>query len=334
MRPRPAVRVFRMLRWAAALAVLAYVVWFLLRNKSQLASLRNLSAPLLAVLFLVTILNNLLYIFRFRHVVRKKTGLQIPFRSWVRFFLISRLFSLMAGQTGNLYRAWVFKKEYSVSIAKFLASALFITWLDTCLFLLFGAVVIAAAAPHLEVLGINAALLILAVLVCFVVVPLLLGKLLGSVHLSGRLSGWAHRRFLELSSAILTGLKDPVFLLILSSGGFLSFLFSAAVIFGCFYGLGLPIDPSGVALFLAVLGLCNRIVITPGGNLGIKELAYGFLAEQLHIGMAEGILVSLLSRIITMVVTIGLGLAAGGWHLIKHPPDGSSANSTPGSSSV
>lgn len=334
MGSRPAVRIFRMLRWAAALAVLAYVVWFLLQNKSQLASLRHLSAPLLAVLFLVTILNNLLYIVRFRQVVRKKTGLQIPFRSWVRFFLISRLFSMMAGQTGNLYRAWVFKKEYSVSIAKFLASALFITWLDTCLFLLFGAVVIAAAAPHLEVAGVNAALLILAVLAGFVVVPLLLGKLLGSVHFSGRLGGWAHRRFLELSSAILTGLKDPVFLLILSAGGFLSFLFSAAVIFGCFYGLGLAIDPSGVALFLAVLGLCNRIVITPGGNLGIKELAYGFLAEQLHIGMAEGILVSLLSRIITMVVTIGLGLAAGGWHLIKHPPDGSSANSTAGSSSV
>lgn len=334
MGSRPAVRIFRMLRWAAALAVLAYVVWFLLQNKSQLASLRHLSAPLLAVLFLVTILNNLLYIVRFRQVVRKKTGLQIPFRSWVRFFLISRLFSMMAGQTGNLYRAWVFKKEYSVSIAKFLASALFITWLDTCLFLLFGAVVIAAAAPHLEVAGVNAALLILAVLAGFVVVPLLLGKLLGSVHFSGRLGGWAHRRFLELSSAILTGLKDPVFLLILSAGGFLSFLFSAAVIFGCFYGLGLAIDPSGVALFLAVLGLCNRIVITPGGNLGIKELAYGFLAEQLHIGMAEGILVSLLSRIITMVVTIGLGLTAGGWHLIKHPPDGSSANSTAGSSSV
>lgn len=309
----------RLLRWLIAALVLGYVLWFLLQNKSNLSSLRNLSAPILVLLFSLSVLNSFVYALRFRQVVQKKTGLSIPYGSWFRFFLISRLVSMMAGQTGNLYRIWIFKKEYGVPIARFLAAALFITWFDTCLFLLLGTVIVAALAPQLNGFGYPAWALSLAAWFALAVVPLLTHKILSMLHFSNRWLDWTYRRLLEITSAVLAALQDPFFLLSLAAGGALSFLLFGASIFFCFQGLGLAIDASGTALFVAVLGLCNRIVITPGGNLGIKELAYGFLAGQLGIGIAQGILVSLLSRMITMLTTLALGLAAGGHHLLKHP---------------
>lgn len=315
-RPRRAVVV---LRWLTAAFVLGCVLWFLAENKSNLSSLRNLSAPILALLFVLSILNSFIYALRFRQVVRKKTGLPIPYGSWLRFFLISRLFSILAGQTGNLYRIWTFKKEYGVPIARFLAAALFLTWFDTCLYLLLGTAVVAALAPKLTLFGYPAWVLSLAAWILFALVPLLADKFLSLLRFSNRWSDWAHHRLLEITSAILTALQDPLFLLSLAGGGILSFVLVAVSIAVCFRGLGLHIEPSGVTLFVAVLGLCNRIVITPGGNLGIKELAYGFLAEQLRIGMTQGILVSLLTRMVTLITTLALGLAAGGRHLLKHP---------------
>jgi len=76
------------------------------------------------------------------------------------------------------------------------------------------------------------------------------------------------------------------------------------------------LDLPSAALFFTVLTLLNQIVITPG-NLGIKEVAYGVLAQQLQIGMAQGILVSLILRVLTLVVTTALGLAFGGRGLLS-----------------
>ncbi len=307
----------RFVRWLTALLVVGYVLWFLVEKQSSLSSLRNLSAPILVLLFGLSILNSFLYALRFRRVVQEETGLPIPCGSWLRLFLISRLFSMLAGQTGTRYRIWTFKREYGVSIARFLAAALFLTWFDTCLFVLLGTAVVAVLAPELALFGSPAWALSLAAGILFAIAPLLVDRFLSILHFSNRWSNWAHHRLLEITSAILTAFKNPLFLLSLAGGGILSFALVAVSIAVCFQGLGLHIELPGVVLFVAVLGLSNRIVITPGGNLGIKELAYGFLAEQLHIGMAQGILVSLLTRMVTMITTLTLGLAAGGRHLFQ-----------------
>lgn len=317
LRPRQAGILLRRL---AAVLVFGYVLWFLYQNRLNLSSLANLSIPILAFLFVLSILNSFIYALRFRQVVHKKTGLSIPYGSWFRFFLFSRLVSMMAGQTGNLYRIWIFKKEYGVPVARFLAAALFITWFDTCLYLLLGTAVVAAQAPQLLLFGYPAWVLSLVAWAALSVVPLLAHQILSMFRFSNRWLDWTYQRLLEITSAILTALQDPLFLLSLAAGAVFSFLLFGASIFFCFRGLGLHIDVSGTALFVAVLGLCNRIVITPGGNLGIKELAYGFLAGQLGVGMTQGILVSLLTRLITLITTLVLGLIAGGRHLLKRSP--------------
>ncbi len=73
---------------------------------------------------------------------RKKTACRFS-SSGVRYFLISRLSD--DGAEGNLYRAGFFKKEYSVSIAKFMAVLVY-TMDGHVLFLLLGRCI--AAAYH------------------------------------------------------------------------------------------------------------------------------------------------------------------------------------------
>jgi hypothetical protein len=59
------------------------------------------------------------------------------------------------------------------------------------------------------------------------------------------------------------------------------------------------------------------IILTPG-NIGIQEIAWGFLSEQMGIGMEIGILMSGFIRLVSMGVLAACGIAFGGVDLIRN----------------
>jgi uncharacterized protein (TIRG00374 family) len=308
----------RVLRWLLALAVLGYVAYYISQNKQQLLSLKELSVWIVVALLFFNLSNNIIYALRFKMITQKKSGVTISYWSWMKFFLISRFLGLYAGQAGNIYRAAKLKSDYKVSITKYIAASVFITWFDTCLGFFMAFLVMVGMSRDMKLLGIPAWLTVLCILLVLCIAPLVFHWAIIFLKLPGRFFTWLHDRFADMSTAVINSLRDPIFILKLSATGMLSFINSIIVIHLCFRGLGLKIDLASAALFFTLLMLCNRVIITPG-NLGIKELAYGVLAEQLGIGMTQGVLVSLIVRVITLLVTTSLGLACGAWDFLGKP---------------
>jgi uncharacterized membrane protein YbhN (UPF0104 family) len=305
----------RLLKLLLTALLLGYVIYTLAEQRQQLSSLRQLSIVMFVWLLGLTGVSVFIHAIRFRMVVEKKSGLGLPLGAWMKFFIIARFLSFYAGQAGNLYRAVKLKQDHHISLTKYISSTLFLVWFDTCLGLLFGMAVIGLFAPHLRLFGMPALLLILIFLCLLGASPFLFHRTLSFFSFRGRFLNWAHGRFSEMSASILDSLGDPVFLFKLGATGIIFYIHSTAVLYFTFRGLGIPAGPAAAALFFTVLTLFNQIVITPG-NLGFKEIAYGILAHELAIGMAQGILVSLITRLLALVVTTVLGLAVGGSDLL------------------
>ena len=64
-----------------------------------------------------------------------------------------------------------------------------------------------------------------------------------------------------------------------------------------------------------VLKLSNQVIITPG-NFGIRELTYGIIGTQLNISMADGVIISILLRVVGTSVVIITGFLMGGIELL------------------
>jgi uncharacterized protein (TIRG00374 family) len=95
---------------------------------------------------------------------------------------------------------------------------------------------------------------------------------------------------------------------------FIITVFSYYVLFA---GFDMRLSLPALTVFCTLLNLSTFFVITPG-NIGIQEIAFGFISQQFGVGMAQGILVSIVSRIISTALTILLGVLFGGMNVIKY----------------
>jgi hypothetical protein len=71
-----------------------------------------------------------------------------------------------------------------------------------------------------------------------------------------------------------------------------------------------------LAVFYALFKLSFYINLTPG-NLGVQEVVWGKLSELMGIGMAQGVLVSAFVRVVSTGVILVLGIALGGWDMLR-----------------
>ena len=62
--------------------------------------------------------------------------------------------------------------------------------------------------------------------------------------------------------------------------------------------------------------LSNQLILTPGGNLGIREIAYGILGRLAGVGMGQAMLASIIIRIVGTILIFSLGGAFGGFGLL------------------
>ena len=66
-------------------------------------------------------------------------------------------------------------------------------------------------------------------------------------------------------------------------------------------------------------GFGTYFIISPGGNLGVREILYGLLGAQMGIGETEGILASVTIRVLSFLTLIVLGVSFGGIGLLRNP---------------
>jgi uncharacterized membrane protein YbhN (UPF0104 family) len=301
-------------RWAGAAAGLTWVFYYFYQNKNDLVILKTLDPRLLGAMTLFFILGHFIYAYRFGLILRKNSQQPVPYGACVRSTILNRFFCLFAPQSGNVYQGIYLRQRYQVSYTHFLSGIVAINWFDTCLNLLLALGLVMFLRPGMKFAHIPAIYFLIGLIAALIVIPLLIEFILGRISFRNRFLRWLHGRFAELFRVVLQNMKDPAYDLLLTISGIISFLNTIIVFYLCFRAMGIAIDWPAVAFFHVVLKLCNRIMITPG-NLGVREIAYGVISQQMQFGMAEGMLISLIMRCIGTIVICVLGLLMGGHSL-------------------
>lgn len=303
-------------QWVLAALCILYLVRFFAKNTEGLKLILNLNPLSILGIALFFVLGHLIFAWRFRIILIKCSEKSLPFFSLVRMVILNRFLSLFAPQAGNIYQSITLKKNYRIPYTTYASSFFSITWLDTCLNLVFALIVILALKPELEFGGIRAWFGLLILVILIALIPFIVEGVLRKIHFQNRYLSWAHERLSEMFNVSVSAVSDKVYLVKITLTGIIAFLNTVIIFYGCFHALGINVSLPMVTLFYVIFQLCNRIQITPG-NIGIREIAYGILSSYMQVGMAQGMMVSIVIRVIGTTVITVMGLICGGLPILK-----------------
>lgn len=310
-------QLIKIFKFAILFASSVYIVVFFITNKEDLKLIVNIGVIPLSGLCMLSVLYQLLHGFRFKIILSKCGNTNIHTGKWFRIFFQTRFLNMIVPQLGNIYRGIAVKKNFNVSYTDYISSFASFAWMDTCFNLTIATVAIAIFEPTLVIVGMNVALLAFIITAVVILLPYLTYSISNKVQIKYHRTLWIQGKLKQVLDTTITNLTDARYLLKIVTIGIIATVRTIAfyyILFRCF-------DASpGVAvliIFYALFKLSSFIVITPG-NIGIQEIAFGFLGSQLGVGMSEGILVCAVGRVISTSVIILLGVMFGGIGLLKH----------------
>ena len=307
----------QIIRWSIAACCIGYIIWFFFKNTEELKIVSGLPVMPVVGMASLAVLSHIVYSWRFAIILKKCSGRSIAFITLFRIVVLGRFLSTFAPQAGTVYRSVCLKKNYGISYTSYAGSLFSITWLDTCLNLIFAGIIILAIEPKLQIANLPILYLLAITLVLILAVPLILEAIFRSIKFRNQKIAWVHSKLSELLTVSVQSLKDGKYMAKIILTGLVGFINTLVIFHFCFFSLNIQFDLPDLALFYVILKLSNHLIITPG-NMGVRELAYGILSEQIHIGMAKGILISVILRIIGTLVIIALGASLGGFDLLRH----------------
>ncbi len=305
-----------LLQWILSGGCILFVVFFFSKNKEEIQKILTLNIWYIAAMAVFILLSHLIYGYRFFLVVKKLSHQKIGLWMCIKSVILNRFLSACAPQTGNVYQSILLKQKYQVSYTQFISSLVALTWFDTCLNLSLALIFIVIISPTITIGNFLAShVLSLLILVIFIL-PVAFESLLSRFNFKNKISVWLHGRLSELFSSVISSVKDIRHLSRLLGTGVLSFLNTLVIFYLCFKSIGISLDWAAIAFYHVILKLLNTILITPG-NIGVREIAYGIISEQMSLSMGEGIIVSMVMRIIGMIVILSAGTVLGGLALLK-----------------
>ena len=304
-------------RWTIGVLCLGYIAYFFWQRKDQVELAFSLSPMSILLLFLLSLTYNLVQSYRYQFVLEKCSGVALSFGTWFQIFILGIFLNTFIPQMGNIYRSIHLKKTYGISYTNYISAYISFAWMDTSVNLVIAVIIVLVTDPHLQISGMNAALLLAGISGAVIAAPVVSLKGCQLFQSKIRRLVWIQSKLAEVFAATMTNLRDLSYVLkvlAFSLIGFVQMYVTFYVGFRCF---NLYLTLPTMALFYAIFNISIYLIITPG-NLGIRELAYGILSEQMHLGMAEGILISAVFRIFHYIIYFALAVPMGGWGLLRH----------------
>ncbi|MBN1125812.1 MAG: flippase-like domain-containing protein [Sedimentisphaerales bacterium] len=305
----------KIIQYVLLLCCALYIIRFFWKNQDSIKALLSLHLWALGMLAVLSVISLFLQSFRQRIVLHKVSAVHVPYVQWFRIFILGTFLNRVFSQFGNVYRGIRLKKEYSISYTRYISIYVSFSWLDTTLSLLVAMAVIGLLDPSLRIGGFPAVWLLLALAVAVALIPLVLHGLALFFRTRIRYCSWLQSRLGQVLHVTVSSASDPLYLAKVALTGLLSFTLTLSLFYLSFRALGVQVPWPVLALFCVIMKFSNQIVLTPG-NLGVRELAYGILGELAGVGMAQALLVSIITRIMTTVVIILMGIAFGGLGLL------------------
>jgi uncharacterized membrane protein YbhN (UPF0104 family) len=300
------------LRVILAVVSVAFVVWSLVRDREALMSALSFSGSEILTIFALLILYFISYAYRFVVLIDKHCRCRIDLLTWTRMLVVVRFMNNLVPQMGSVYRGITLKRDYGVSYTDFISANVFFIWTDTLFNFLLAIILVVAVGAHLDLFGMPVEQFLLFAFIGILVSPLLASKVLAYVPQSSRFL----KKLAHINQQLLEGLKDPKYMLGTTAIALVSFGLMAWVFKLLLLGVEVDVPLSTLAVFYALYRLTFHVNITPG-NIGVRELAYGLLCSEAHIGMAKGLLISTELRILSVLVLLIVGMAVSSKEIVS-----------------
>ncbi|MHC4385451.1 MAG: lysylphosphatidylglycerol synthase transmembrane domain-containing protein [Planctomycetota bacterium] len=311
------IKIKKTLQWAVALFCVGYIAWYFTQNKDDLLKLQHFKISSLLGILVCFCIGQLITCWRFHIILEKISQKKIDFLKWVKCFVLLRFFNQIMPQSGNIYSGHLLKKNYGVTYTQYISGHFSLIWLHLCQNLLIGFILILILDPHFKIGAYNAPAFVGLMAAVMLLGPIGIHYLLPASAILPKPLRYLRDKSSEVLSNGLKQLKDMKFMAKFIVSGIFIYLNNLLLFYICFSSLSVSISIAPLVMFLVLLLLSNRIMVTPG-NIGFRELAFGFAAKYLYIGQAEGILVSIVIRIIGMSTVFVTGLLLGGYGLLKN----------------
>jgi uncharacterized protein (TIRG00374 family) len=298
----------------------AYIAVFLYKNRQQLHLILNLRPRFIILLLALFMADLIINSVRIKIVIEKCSRLKLPVFGWFKIFLLGRFLNTIIPQMGNIYRCVVLKQDYNVSYTSYISSFASFAWVDTGLNLIFALITILAAGSTIRMAGLPAWQMISALIGLVIAGPVAAEFVFGLIKVKNKSLAWVHSKLSTVLTTSVNTLKDGVYFSSITVTTVVAFIIAIAEFYVCFSGLGLSVDLPALILFFAILKISDVVVITPG-NLGIREIAFGILTQQIGLGITEGILVSAIMRVLSTILVFVLGIFLGGIGILRKRQD-------------
>lgn len=303
------------LKYSITLVIFAYIAYSLSKPEQWNAiknSLKEMDPIYFIYLYGVFMIYLLFASLRMLLFARKFGLKKITFKKWFQIFVLSRFLNKFLPQGGNIYRAMILKKEYKLSYKEYTQSFIGFTWIDVQVNLIWIALFTLRSNLDIQILGLSPSICAILAFLATLIIPIILYQLIQSLKIQNKL----FQKLMHSYRVTMHIIKDPVFLLkafMYSSLSFLTYLWMLDLSFS---SMQIELHLVQIAVFAAILKSGSYLIITPG-NIGITELACGYLGETSNIPFSVGVLAASILRAVSYLVVITLGPSFGGIPLLK-----------------
>ena len=287
----------RVARTMVGILAVSGVAALLVRDRSSLEVLRDTSLTICALVVVIMSVNTLMFAARVRLVLDHVGRLTIERVWWVRIFVNSFALNLSVPQSGAVYRAVELRSIYGMPVTTYLRSYYVLIWLAYILVLSTGAVVMYAQETAPAVGGWDIRSTLLATLGGVLLGPLLTRSLARRLNPKSSVLRRLAEEVADSVTAAIDAVRDGGFARRFATLSAATIATDLAIVVLTAHALGLEIDLAWSVVLYVTLQLFNLLHVTPG-NLGVQELVFGVLTRQAGLGVGDGLVLSMLLRLL------------------------------------
>jgi|GEM_PF-92169 len=323
------------------LLILSLLVIYVVKNHEEFRFIFSLQAVYLLPVLVILSGGLVLTGYHF-YLVLTFISRPISFFTAFKYFILGGFINKFVPHGGGLFRLVMLKKDVDISYRDSLSTLISYGWLNALISVASGTLIIGFYDPLSRFRGVPVlGIFVVVLLVQLLLIPLLLLMVkkfppvkretssvaqvkLPDIRSLGQVWGDILQRITVVMKNGPILLKSTVIIL-LNLGG------TIGVIYLLFCSIDKPIGLTSAAILAVTMRLSSIVELTPG-NLGIREFLLGFLAEGLGQGMAPGMTISMIWRLIGIFNkgVLSLIVLLGDNARRSHPAQESSPGKTPG----
>ncbi len=306
----------KIVQWIVSVLSLIFIVHYFSKNELYLQLALRIKPSKAIIVMLLCACYLLLQGYYYKVCLDKCSEKNIGFGPWFKIFILGRFLSNFVPLSGNVYRSISLKRIHGVPYTHYIGSFFTFSWLDSCLSFLLALIVIWDVNSNLQVGPFRALHLIAFLVILFFCLPILSEKISPLITIRFQRLAWLQSKLGEVLRVSVRNLRDVRFMAGFSLAGLGVFLLACTMFYVCFSSIGIHVGAAELVFFYVFLKLSGYVSITPG-NIGVQEILFGVISQQMQIGMAEGILASALLRVLSYVTLCCIAVPMGGLALVR-----------------